>query len=66
VGIVHVGACPAPVSFAEATPTLEICADDAIDKLSDTRTVYEPMRTSVLDSSSGCSSRRRFTDALLY
>jgi hypothetical protein len=43
-------ACPAPVSFADATPTLEIYTDDAIDKLSDAPTVYERMRTSAPDS----------------
>jgi hypothetical protein len=39
-------ACPAPVSFADATPTLEIYTDDAIDKLIDAPTVYDRMRKS--------------------
>ena len=43
-------ACPAPVSFADATPTLEIYTDDAIDKLSDAPTVYERLRRSAPDS----------------
>lgn len=37
-------ACPAPVSFADSLPTLEIYTDDAIDKLADAPTVYERMR----------------------
>jgi hypothetical protein len=43
-------ACPAPVSFADATPTLEIYTDDAIDKLTDAPTVYDRMRVRSPDS----------------
>lgn len=43
-------ACPAPVSFADATPTLEIYTHDAVDKLTDAPTVYERMRLSAPDS----------------
>ena len=43
-------ACPAPVSFADATPTLEIYTDDALDKLADAPTVYERMRAAASDS----------------
>ncbi|MCX5741089.1 MAG: alkaline phosphatase family protein [Proteobacteria bacterium] len=37
-------ACPAPVSFASAEPTLEIYTDDYLDKLGAARTAYERMR----------------------
>jgi hypothetical protein len=37
-------ACPAPVSFTSATPTLEIYTDAYLDKLSGAPTVYERMR----------------------
>jgi len=37
-------ACPAPVSFSSAEPTLEIYTDDYLDKLSASRTAYERMR----------------------
>ena len=37
-------ACPAPVSFSSAEPTLEIYTGDYLDKLSAARTVYERMR----------------------
>jgi predicted AlkP superfamily pyrophosphatase or phosphodiesterase len=43
-------ACPAPVSFADSVPTLEIYTDDAIDKLADAPTVYERLRTTAPDS----------------
>lgn len=43
-------ACPAPVSFADATPTLEIYTNDALDKLIDAPTVYERTRASAPDS----------------
>lgn len=37
-------ACPAPVSFSSATPTLEIYSDSYLDSLFETPTVYERMR----------------------
>jgi hypothetical protein len=37
-------ACPAPVSFNSADPTLEIYTDDYLDKLIDAPTVYERLR----------------------
>jgi hypothetical protein len=37
-------ACPAPVSFNSADPTLEIYTEDYLDKLIDARTVYERLR----------------------
>ena len=37
-------ACPSPVSFKSAEPTLAIYADDYLDKLFTTPTVYERMR----------------------
>lgn len=37
-------ACPAPVSFSSAAPTLEVYADDYLDKLGSTPNVYERMR----------------------
>ena len=37
-------ACPAPVTFSSAAPTLEIYTDDYLDKLSASPTVYERMR----------------------
>jgi hypothetical protein len=37
-------ACPAPVSFSSAEPTLQIYTDDYLDKLGATRNVYERMR----------------------
>lgn len=37
-------ACPAPVSFSSAKPTLEIYTDDYLDKLIDAPTVYERIR----------------------
>jgi hypothetical protein len=37
-------ACPSPVSFKSAEPTLAIYADHYLDKLFDTPTVYERMR----------------------
>lgn len=37
-------ACPAPVSFSSAEPTLEIYTDDYLDKLGASRTAYERMR----------------------
>lgn len=43
-------ACPAPVSFADAAPTLEIYTDDAIGKLTETRTVYDRMRSDSPDA----------------
>jgi hypothetical protein len=36
--------CPAPVSFSEAGPTLEIYTDGYLDKLIDAPTVYERLR----------------------
>jgi hypothetical protein len=43
-------ACPAPVSFADSVPTIEIYTDDAIDKLIDAPTVYERLRARAPDS----------------
>jgi len=43
-------ACPAPVSFADSAPTLEIYTDDAIGKLTETRTVYDRMRSDSPDA----------------
>ena len=37
-------ACPAPVSFADSKPTLEIFTDGYLDKLSGSPSVYERMR----------------------
>jgi len=37
-------ACPAPVSFADAEPTLELYTDNYLDRLNDVPTVYERMR----------------------
>lgn len=37
-------ACPAPVSFSSATPTLEIYTDGYLDSLGSSPTVYERMR----------------------
>jgi len=37
-------ACPAPVSFSSAEPTLEIYTEDYLDKLGASRTAYERMR----------------------
>ncbi len=34
-------ACPAPVTFEDSTPTLEIFTDDYLNKLTDAPTVYE-------------------------
>ncbi len=36
--------CPAPVSFTDVAPTLEIYTDDYLDKLIDSPTVYERLR----------------------
>jgi predicted AlkP superfamily pyrophosphatase or phosphodiesterase len=47
-------ACPAPVSFADATPTLEIYTDDAIDK----RRRADGVRTDA-DGRAGCSALGR-------
>ncbi|MFT3693738.1 MAG: alkaline phosphatase family protein [Kofleriaceae bacterium] len=37
-------ACPAPVSFTDAAPTLSIYTDHYLDKLADAPTVYERLR----------------------
>jgi hypothetical protein len=43
-------ACPAPVSFADPQPTIEIYTDDAVDTLIDVPTVYERLRTTAPDT----------------
>lgn len=43
-------ACPAPVSFGDAAPTLEIYTDDAIGKLTEAPTVYDHMRRDAPDA----------------
>jgi len=43
-------ACPAPVSFADSAPTLEIYTDDAIGKLTEAPTVYDRMRSDSPDA----------------
>ncbi|HEX8107176.1 MAG TPA: alkaline phosphatase family protein [Kofleriaceae bacterium] len=42
--------CPAPVSFADATPTLEIYTDDSLGKVIDAPTVYERLREQAPDA----------------